>query len=84
MGGRENRRGVLVAKSDQVVLPIELAPDDVLRVLLPQSANVRLADVGVVFDSLRVLWVLGQVNFESALSVLGRRSIVITSASEDK
>jgi len=79
MGGRENRRGFFVAKSDQVVLPIELAPDDVLRVLLPQSANVRLADVGVVFDSLRVLWVLGQVNIESALSVLGRKSIVITS-----
>ena len=74
MGGRENRRGFFVAKSDQVVLPIELAPDDVLRVLLPQSANVRLADVGVVFDSLRVLWVLGQVNVESVLSVLGRKS----------
>ena len=35
--------------------------------------------MGVVFDSLRVLWVLGQVNVESALSVLGRKSIVITS-----
>ena len=84
MGGRENRRGFFVAKSDQVVLPIELAPDDVLRVLLPQSANVRLADVGVVFDSLRVLWVLGQVNVESALSVLGRKSIVITSLCRKK
>lgn len=84
MGGRENRRGFFVAKSDQVVLPIELAPDDVLRVLLPQSANVRLADVGVVFDSLRVLWVLGQVNVERALSVLGRKSIVITSLCRKK
>jgi len=37
MGGRENRRGFFVAKSDQVVLPIELAPDDVLRVLLHKA-----------------------------------------------